>query len=394
MSGGVGAGSWRGGGDAEMRHGNGPASSVLLSSEPAATFLERPTVFDVYVQDNLAAALKPALKFLAKNAGNYFPVLRPVKSHFDVIFYSSLLVAEAFSLRKYNASIAEHFYSLRRESLSPNATCNLSGKQKFVSLIFLVGVPALFDKLTKLHKSLGNSGIDEEPAPLHPLSATSRVSFRQRLLQVKLTTSRMFIKWFGWVKAIWELSRLAFYIGYMRDNKRWPNISFWLTNCSLEHSGATAPQQSSPTLSQSKATIGRLIDLTQRILSTGMWWMGEAARFLAPLLLFGYQSLEWWYSVPASHTTSNEETLPPPPPPQLWPGVTDSVLKPSDRCPLCSRRRTNEAVLASSGFAFCYTCIMPYVRCNSCCPLTATPSTNSQVWRLYSNTSTSTNTDS
>lgn len=52
------------------------------------------------------------------------------------------------------------------------------------------------------------------------------------------------------------------------------------------------------------------------MLSSGVWWIGEGARFFVPLLLFGYQSLEWWYSVPRS-TAVNSEILPSPEAPKV-----------------------------------------------------------------------------
>lgn len=41
----------------------------------------------------------------------------------------------------------------------------------------------------------------------------------------------------------------------------------------------------------------------------------------------------------------------------------DGIQLPADgkMCPLCTRPRTNPAVVASSGFVFCYTCAFHYV---------------------------------
>ena len=52
-------------------------------------------------------------------------------------------------------------------------------------------------------------------------------------------------------------------------------------------------------------------------------------------------------------------------------------------CPLCGRARRLPAVLAASGYAFCFPCIVRYVRQYHRCPLTGVPAQESQVHRLY-----------
>lgn len=43
--------------------------------------------------------------------------------------------------------------------------------------------------------------------------------------------------------------------------------------------------------------------------------------------------------------------------------ANDGLALPADGkiCPLCTQLRTNPAVVATSGFVFCYTCIFHYV---------------------------------
>jgi peroxin-12 len=39
--------------------------------------------------------------------------------------------------------------------------------------------------------------------------------------------------------------------------------------------------------------------------------------------------------------------------------------------------------MATSGFAYCYTCLFPYVQENQKCPITFTPMTTEEIRKLY-----------
>lgn len=117
-----------------------------------------------------------------------------------------------------------------------------------------------------------------------------------------------------------------------------------------------------------------------------------ALRLVLPLLAFGYRSVEWFYAVPHAHAaalaagrTQLEWTGRVPPPPPAAPPLARGVTLPADSaaCPLCGRARRLPAVLAASGYAFCFPCIVRYVRQYHRCPLTGVPAQESQILRLY-----------
>ena len=72
-------------------------------------------------------------------------------------------------------------------------------------------------------------------------------------------------------------------------------------------------------------------------------------------------------------------TIPPPPPPAVQ--LAKSRI-PSDRCPLC-RKHHSQPTASSSGFVFCLSCVLPYIRKHKKCPVSGSPSDEGQLVRLF-----------
>ena len=96
------------------------------------------------------------------------------------------------------------------------------------------------------------------------------------------------------------------------------------------------------------------------------------------------QLLEWWYGS-AEAKLGGSKALPPPPPPPPLPRAPGGAALPDDvtLCPLCRRPRTNPALLATSGYVFCYPCIHREVEDSGRCPVTHAPARLDHVRRLY-----------
>lgn len=62
-----------------------------------------------------------------------------------------------------------------------------------------------------------------------------------------------------------------------------------------------------------------------------------------------------------------------PPPPYKHP-----VLAPA-----CRRKRVNPALVATSGYVFCYTCAFKHITDHGCCPVTRFPATLDHIRKLY-----------
>lgn len=108
----------------------------------------------------------------------------------------------------------------------------------------------------------------------------------------------------------------------------------------------------------------------------------DFTKYLLPLAVFFFKFLEWWYTDSNKTGLTNEEPLPPPPePPKLAPA---GLQLPADRslCPVCNKARVNPAMLPS-GFVFCYTCIHPYVQEHGMCPVTKMPASVERIRRVF-----------
>ncbi|KAF8065928.1 PEX12 [Scenedesmus sp. PABB004] len=120
------------------------------------------------------------------------------------------------------------------------------------------------------------------------------------------------------------------------------------------------------------------------------WWLrGSAAvsdhlRSALILAVFGFKILEWWYTS-AEDRLASAAALPPPPAPPAPKPHPRGVGLPADPadCPLCRQRRVNPALLAVSGYVFCYPCVFRHVSEAHACPVTRAPAALDHVRRLY-----------
>eukprot|EP00899_Mesostigma_viride_P023045 jgi/Mesvir1/3925/Mv19865-RA.1 len=103
--------------------------------------------------------------------------------------------------------------------------------------------------------------------------------------------------------------------------------------------------------------------------------------------IFAFKVLEWWYMTAESRIFVPQRLPPPPPPPAPKPARGGVPLPSSSQlCPLCGGERTNPALVAVSGYAFCYRCIFRYIQQYGRCPVTLMPATEDDVRRLYIDT--------
>ncbi len=77
---------------------------------------------------------------------------------------------------------------------------------------------------------------------------------------------------------------------------------------------------------------------------------------------------------------------PPPPPPAPRPSPQGVRLPENPAlCSLCRHTRTNPAMIATSGYVFCYPCAFRFVEAQRCCPVTRIPARVEHIRRLYIN---------
>ena len=110
----------------------------------------------------------------------------------------------------------------------------------------------------------------------------------------------------------------------------------------------------------------------------------DAARPSLVAAVLGFKVLEWWFGT-AEAALAPSKRLPVPPPPPPLPLTPGGLPMPADVrvCPICMRTRTNTAVAAPSGIAFCFPCLRSALDTTGLCPVTGVPVGADQVRRLF-----------
>ena len=110
----------------------------------------------------------------------------------------------------------------------------------------------------------------------------------------------------------------------------------------------------------------------------------DAARPGLVAAVLSFKVLEWWFGT-AEAALAPSHRLPVPPPPPPLPLAPGGLPLPADvrACPICLRARTNPAVAAPSGIAFCFPCLRAALDTSSTCPVTGVPVGADQVRRLF-----------
>jgi peroxin-12 len=67
--------------------------------------------------------------------------------------------------------------------------------------------------------------------------------------------------------------------------------------------------------------------------------------------------------------------------------VEEAGRKKADgECGLCGKRRTNPAMMAGTGYVFCYPCLHASVTTHGRCPATGLPASPDSLLKLYEST--------
>ncbi|XP_074643301.1 peroxisome assembly protein 12-like isoform X1 [Tubulanus polymorphus] len=335
----------------------------ITSSRSSVT--SKPSIFEVLAQENLTAALRPAIKHVLKVLADKNPARFLNLYRFaDEIHLFINIILEHVYLKKFGASFAEEFYSLRRETKltqSQTQPSVLPTNTRIKSLIFLAVFPYLKMKCNNLYERLlyetqnlnqqiGNKSLHKKLCLayvsvypyIHSLFEASMFICQLLYIFGKLDYHSLFLPLAG-VRLVWQKPKMNNEMDQVKHNetavglvKRMLSI---LSNCK-----------------------DLLITLITNSLTTSVFFL---------------QFLEWWYNSDKVH---NIAALPIPPAPNK-----DEYLKdiPNTNCPLCHRTRTNDTALTVSGYVFCYPCIYKYVSSHHRCPVTNYPATAKSLIRLY-----------
>lgn len=382
----------------------------------------RPTFFEMSATEHLPTSLRAALLYFLGVMAQRRPVLHRVLDYSDEGYAALMLLLEFHSLKTADASFSESLYGLRRttadipatdalpqQELAQAGSRPLSGKQRTLSLLFLVGLPYLKYKLeaavnaqrgNALQAALWGRGDpeDEDFGDMEPIreveilhdaqegirsSATWREPFKQLVV-------RALVKCYPWVHAATEGASFAYQLLYLLDATQFYTPALQYMGLIVRRSTGQELMDAAKVIEERRNhEFGRVrgpshIQTLQRGLLRFTYTALDYAQTGLIASVFLFKMVEWWYQSAEERVTA-PSVYPPPPPPPPPVVAKDGLQLPADGkiCPLCTRPRTNPAVVATSGFVFCYTCAFHYVTQYKRCPVTLAPTGTNQILRLY-----------
>ncbi|MCO5568226.1 hypothetical protein L7F22_021922 [Adiantum nelumboides] len=368
----------------------------------------RPTFFEMAAAQQLPASLRAALLYSLGVLAQRRPILHKIIDYSDEAFGLLMLVLEAHSLRTTDASFAESLYGLRRRpvGIELNSKQQATGKtsitrsHRYLSLLFLVGLPylkakaqAVYDAQSRniSHAAMwGNGDIDDDILNVEADVATvfNQNNTQANSLRDKLKAS--LLKFYPWIHATQEGLSFAYQLLYLLDATHFYTPALQIMGLHVcRASGQELMDASSQIAERRNREFERLRGprLAQAFQRAALKTIYNALDFAQTGLIasvFLFKMMEWWYQS-AEERVSAPTIYPAPPPPPAPKAAEKGVPLPKDKrvCPLCMKKRTNPALVASSGFVFCYPCIFSYVSQYNRCPVTLIPAASNQLRRLF-----------
>uniref|UniRef100_A0A1D1ZTV3 Peroxisome biogenesis protein 12 n=1 Tax=Auxenochlorella protothecoides TaxID=3075 RepID=A0A1D1ZTV3_AUXPR len=355
----------------------------------------RPTFFELVAADRLLPSLKAAITYSLSVYAQRRPSLLRLLDHEDELFFLISAWLHRGSLRASDASFAEGLYALRRVPAArrgaEEGAGGLSPQQRISTLALLTLVPYARAKLDGLHgrhapqlRSLQALGLQPPPAPAARGADGLADGWRRLAL-------RAFLRGYPCVVAVHEGSRFLYQLLYLlgRSPHYAPGLHLLgLTVARVDPRTQAARGRELAARRAARAARGASLAWPLRLARGAALRAGYAVadhtHNALILAVFAFKLLEWWYTSGEQALGERAALTPPPPPPPLAP-AEGGIQLPDDAalCPLCRSERKNPALLAPTGYAFCYTCVHRHVSEAGACPVTLEPVKLEDIWRLY-----------
>lgn len=372
----------------------------------------RPTFFEMAAAQQLPASLRAALLYSLGVLAQRRPILHKILDHSDEAFGLLMLVLEAHSLRTTDASFAESLYGLRRRPVGiitqskgqATEKISITRRHRYLSLLFLVGLPYLKSKAQAVYDTQsrnishaamwGRGDIDEidDDDTLNLDTDVVPVSNQNDILgsTLKDKLKAALIKLYPWIHATQEGLSFAYQLLYLLDATHFYTPALQIMGLHVcRASGQELMDASSQIAERRNREFERLRGprLAQAFQRAALKTVYNALDFAQTGLIasvFLFKMMEWWYQSAEERVTA-PIVYPAPPPPPAPKAAEKGIPLPKDKrvCPLCMKKRTNPALVASSGFVFCYPCVFPYVSQYNRCPVTLIPAAPNQIRRLF-----------
>lgn len=357
-----------------------------------------PSLFELLMQERMAAGFKPAVEYLAHALCESYPQLAltlPVRL-LDESYALLRYAVESYFLSRYDGLATEKFYGMKRvllEAGEDGKTSPLTPRARKLALLFAVLVPYLKAKLDAYHKDLK----ERLPRTASRENAqTQRMGgFLRRLRQVQMLRSMQkgFVATYPFAHFAYEGSFFLYQWLYLFGDT--PYFSPFL-RC-MKTVLVRVTQDDESLFRQNESTYREklmeklggpgLFDRVRRIALRATWTTLDHSYVLLLLGIAGYKFVEWMYSEEGVATklrfTGTDAPVPPPPLPPQFSGqaLTLATMDPA-LCPLCKKQRVNPA-MAPSGYVFCYPCIFRYLEQHGECPVTQIKCDPTTIVKIY-----------
>eukprot|EP00850_Spirogloea_muscicola_P002073 SM000008S22162 [mRNA] locus=s8:169171:172336:+ [translate_table: standard] len=393
----------------------------------------RPTFFEAAAADHLPASLRAAVLYCLGVLAQRRPALHRVLDRSDEAFALLMLLLEGHSLRTSDASFSEALYGLRRapaevvaaaeagpattakeqadDGKAAAATHGLTRRQRLLSLFFLVGLPYMKSKMQSAYASRqaavlrarlwereegaaedGEDDIDGDAARAAAEAAGVPSASAPAIEWLKHGLGNAAAAAYPAVHVLYEGVSFAYQLLYLLDATGFYSFSLHCLQLKLRRASGQELMDATKIVNERrKRELYHLrgppvLQRVQRGLLGAVYTTLDYAQTSLIAAVFLFKMVEWWYQS-AEQRLATPAVYPPPPPPPPPKEAEGGLSPPSDRrlCPLCLQSRTNPAMVATSGFVFCYPCIFSYVQQYKRCPVTLIPSSVDNIRRLYHN---------
>ncbi|WVF68357.1 hypothetical protein IAT40_003122 [Kwoniella sp. CBS 6097] len=353
-----------------------PSSSAVFPSSPPVDH-SRPSLFDLLAQEQLRDLFHPVVRYVLSYFAQRYPrYLLRVLNHHEEFFAFLLLLLERHHLKKHNASISEHFYGLRSRptqsfptprlsAFEGSARRNLSSKQRWALLVFLVGVPYIRARGQDYFERLGGAGGDEDEDGGERGVAVTRPQRAYKTL-------------YPYVNAGVDLVFLGYDIAYLFEKTN--HYRPWHRWLGIQVSRRGPEDDTDDNSDSILSKLPPLLPPLLLLLKLSQWWYSPSSPRSHPSLTVNQNSTAATHAAilppRALPIISSSGLLPPTPP--LTPPAEDQQTddqhqlatskeghartqklaigrREYGKCPLCSKKWQNPAILPS-GWVVCWRC--------------------------------------
>ena len=297
---------------------------------------QKPSLFELLSEQQLAALIPPSLRYLLAVATHRRPryLLRALNS-FDELYALLSLLVERYYLRTYGGGFTENFYGLKRERVlrikngeairarlgapeEMREALKLRNNDVWRNLAVMVALPYMKRKLDESY--------DVHAASVNMLGS----AYRERERYPTEGTMRQKIFWlYKWflrkvypsINAAYYFSLLAFNLAYLFDGSKYHSPFLWLIGTRMRRLNE-ADSKAIALATQPKAPTGARPGQTNSIFSprvmTQTVWprLLSSLKILLPTSIFALKFLEWWHASDFARQLSRKANegleLPPP----------------------------------------------------------------------------------